>query len=117
MLIVAIVLGAINAGAQTTKVSEKKASDWEEIQVVDIPQGVDIQWGTTKSGNPKAWIVVSGMNVSIPPSSAKKFQAGETQLVLVKWKNKETGKLKYSTRQKSSSRTSNIKDVDLTKVF
>lgn len=113
--IVAILCGALLA----LNLSAKGNSNWVVEQTTIIPQSVTINEGTTRNGNPKCWIVVEGMNVSVSPSNASKFRAGEVQLELVKWRNSENNKVRYSTRQvggkKSSS--SSTKDLDLKSLF
>lgn len=98
-----------------------KNSPWKEIQTVEIPAGTPINHGTTRGGNPKAWIVIDGnVNVSVSPKSAEKFEAGEVRLELVKWQHSETKAFKYSTRQirtSSASSSKESKNIDLGKVF
>ena len=97
----------------------RENSPWKEIQTVEIPAGTTINHGTTRTGNPKAWIVVDGINVSVSPKSAEKFEAGEIKLELVKWQNTETKKFRYSVRQiKSGNTTSNAdKNINLSTLF
>lgn len=97
-----------------------KNSPWREVQCVEIPAGTTINHGTTSKGNPKAWIEIEGVKVSVSPSNAQKFEAGQVKLELVKWYNDTTKKYKYSTRQVksgTSSSTSGEKNVDISKVF
>lgn len=97
----------------------RENSPWKEIQCVEIPAGTIINHGTTRSGNPKAWVVIDGMNVAVSPKSAEKFEAGQIKLELVKWQNSETKKFRYSTRQvkDGSSKTNADKDINLNGVF
>lgn len=96
----------------------KKASDWSEVQTVVIPAGQTINEGVTKSGNPKFWFEFDEIGkVSVSPSSAAKYQSGETQLVLVKWYNATTDKYRYSVRQNGGSRGKEVKNVDLGRLF
>ena len=97
----------------------RENSPWKEIQTVEIPAGTTINHGTTKSGNPKAWIVIDGVNVAVSPKSAEKFEAGEIKLELVKWQHSETKKFRYSVRQiKSGNTTSNAdKNINLSTLF
>lgn len=100
--------------------SAPKNSPWKEIQSVEIPSGTQIHEGTTRSGNPKCWIVIDGdTKVSVSPKSAEKFKAGQVKLELVKWQNLETGKFKYSTRQVkgSGASTKESKNIDLRRAF
>lgn len=101
--------------------SARENSPWREIQTVEIPAGTTINHGTTRGGNPKAWIVIGGnVNVSVSPKSAEKFEAGEVRLELVKWYRDDTKAYKYSTRQVKSSKVSSSKEsknIDLGRVF
>ena len=95
-----------------------KNSPWREVQVVEIPQSVQIHTGVTKNGNPKAWIELPEIgNVSVSPTNAEKFKAGTVKLELVKWYNDTTKKYRYSTRQVKSSSTSEKQNIDLSGVF
>ena len=96
-----------------------KNSPWREIQTVEILAGTTINHGTTRSGNPKAWITIEGINVSVSPKSAEKFEAGQVKLELVKWQNTETKAYKYSTRQKGGRTASKkeTKNINLSGVF
>lgn len=106
-----IVLGMVGLHA-------KEESPWKEIQSVVLPQSVEIHEGTTRNGNPKAWIEIDGVNVSVSPTSAKKFKAGEIQLELVKWFNNDTKKYRYSTRiVKQSTESKGDKNIDLKGLF
>ena len=109
----ATVFSGINSNAQ-----EKKDSPWVEIQQVDIPAGQNVCEGVTKNGNPKFWFEFSSIgNVTVSASSAAKYKSGETTLVLVKWENKETGKFKYSIRQKYGRTSKVTPNVDLNTLF
>lgn len=115
-LAIALIVGLMSVMG----LSARENSPWKEIQCVEIPAGTTINHGTTRSGNPKAWIVIEGINVSVSPKSAEKFEAGEVRLELVKWQNTETKKFKYSTRQVKSSKVSSSKEdknIDLGRVF
>ena len=109
----ATMVSGINSNAQ-----EKKESPWVEVQQVDIPAGQDIQEGVTKSGNPKFWFDFPSIGkVTVSASSAAKYKRGETDLVLVKWENKETGKFKYSIRQKYGRTAKVTPNIDLNNLF
>ena len=73
-----------------------EAKPKKEVQSVTIPQSAMVYEGVTKSGNPKYWIEVSGVKVSISKSNAEKLKRGE-KILLVKWVD-ENGKYSYSTR-------------------
>jgi hypothetical protein len=110
----ATMVSGINSNAQ----EQKKESPWVEIQQVDIPAGQDIQEGVTKSGNPKFWFDFPSIGkVTVSASNAAKYKSGETVLVLVKWENKETGKFKYSIRQKYGRKAKVTPNVDLNNLF
>ena len=114
--IVLLIVGLISS----VGLSARENSPWKEIQSVEIPAGTTNNHGTTRTGNPKAWIVVDGINVPVSPKSAEKFEAGTVKLELVKWQNSETKKYRYSTRQVKSGNTSTSngdKNVDITKIF
>lgn len=112
--IVAILCGALLA----LNLSAKGNTNWVVEQTVVLPSTVQINEGTTRNGNPKCWIVVEGMNVSVSPSNAAKFKNGEVQLELVKWRNSETNKVRYSTRQIGERKSSTpTKDIDLKSLF
>lgn len=96
----------------------KTNSNWKETQTVVIPQSVEIHEGVTRGGNPKFWIEIDDIQVSVSPSNATKFKNNEVKLELVKWQNTETGKIRYSTRQvKGKSSKKETKNIDLTGLF
>jgi hypothetical protein len=110
----ATVFSCVTANAQEVK----KESPWVEVQVVDIPFEAVIHEGVTKNGNPKFWFEFSNIgNVTVSPGNAEKFKKQETVLVLVKWENKETGKFKYTTRQKNGRTAKVTPNVDLNTLF
>ena len=92
-----------------------EAKPKKEVQSVAIPQSTLVYEGVTKSGNPKYWIEVSGVKVSITKSNAEKLKRGE-KILLVKWVD-ENGKYSYSTRcgTKSSAKSS-TPNLDLSKI-
>lgn len=91
-------------------------SKWVEMQCIDIPPKAHVHEGTTKTGNEKYWFEFELIGkISIPPSSAKKYMAGEVTLQLVKWYNKETKEYKYTVRQKRG--TKETKNIDLLTIF
>lgn len=89
-----------------------EATPKKEVQSVAIPQSTLVYEGVTKSGNPKYWIEVSGVKVSISKSNAEKLKRGE-KVLLVKWVD-ENGKYSYSTRY-GGSKTS-TPNLDLSKI-
>lgn len=112
LVILAVIMGVNFAVAQQTK----KESPWTEIQVVEIPQGQRIYEGITKNGNPKYWFEFGELKVNVSPGSAIKYKEGATKLLLVKWQHKDTGKYKYSIRQKEGAKK-NTPNVDLNILF
>ena len=115
--IVALIIGLMSA----VGLSARENSLWREVQTVVIPQSVQIHTGVTKSGNPKAWIELPEVGkVTVSPTSAEKFKAGDVQLELVKWYRDDTKAYKYSVRQVKGSKTpskSASKDVNLMGLF
>lgn len=116
-LIVALIVGLMSV----VGLSARENSPWREVQTIIIPQSVNIYTGVTKSGNPKAWIELPEIGkVTVSPTSAEKFKAGDVQLELVKWYRDDTKAYKYSVRQVKGSKTSSksaSKDVNLSGVF
>lgn len=112
LVILAVILGINFAVAQQTT----KESPWIEIQVVEIPQGQRIYEGLTKTGNPKYWFEFGELKVNVSPGSAIKYKEGVTKLLLVKCQHKDTGKYKYSIRQKERVKK-NTPNVDLNSLF
>jgi hypothetical protein len=82
---------------------DKTKSEWVEKNTVEIPYSVEINVGTTKSGNPKYWIDIEDISVSVSAGNYEKFIKKEIVLVLVEWYNPITGKYKYTTRQKAKA--------------
>lgn len=111
-----VILAVVVCGINTMVAQEKKESPWKEVQVVEIPAGQTIHEGITKNGNPKFWFEFGEIKVNVSPGSAAKYKANTTTLLLVKWQHSETGKYKYSTRQKSAAKKS-TPNVDLTNLF
>lgn len=98
------------ASAQTTAKSE-----WIEQTTVEIPYDVEINTGVTKNGNPKYWIDIEDVNVTVSPGNYEKFIKKEIVLVLVEWYNPTTGKYKYTTRQKAKSNV--VKKLNLDELW
>lgn len=111
-----VILAVVVCGINTMVAQDKKESPWKEIQVIDIPAGQTVHEGVTKNGNPKFWFEFGDIKVNVSPGSAAKYKANQVTLLLVKWQHSETGKFKYSTRQKSAAKKS-TPDVDLTNLF
>lgn len=115
--IMVVAMATVFSGLILNAQEVKKESPWVEVQVVDIPFGQTIHTGLTKSGNPKAWFEFGDLKVTVSNSNAAKYSKQEVELVLVKWQHKETGKFKYSTRQKNGRVTKVTPNVDITKLF
>lgn len=112
LVILAVILGVNFAVAQQTK----NESPWAEIQVVEIPAGQPIHAGVTSKGNPKYWFTFGDLDITVSRSNATKYKSGEITLLLVKWQHKNTGKYKYSIRQKERAKK-NTPNVDLNSLF
>lgn len=92
-----------------------EAKPKKEVQTTVIPSTVKVYEGTTKNGNPKYWIEVSGVKVTISKSNADKLKQGQPVL-LVKWVD-ENGKYSYSTRYGGQGRgKSTTPNLDLTSI-
>lgn len=113
-VLMSLLVASVIAGAQTTKTSEEKSII---LQTVEVSPGTTIHEGVTKNGNPKYWIVLSSgsqsVNISVSPTNAAKFKAGQIRLEIVKRQNKSTGKISYSTRQIGGRTTKTTPDIDL----
>ena len=76
------------------------ASDWKEIQSVEVPQGTPIYYNTNHdTGKTKYCIYINGIGVNVSETNAKAFVAGMRRLELVKWYNVKTDSYKYTIRQ------------------
>lgn len=113
LLVIAVALMSV---VNTVVAQQKQDSPWKEVQVVDIPSNLPIYQGVTKNGNPKYWFDFKGLQVTVSPGSAAKYKDNTTTLLLVKWQHQESGKIKYSTRQKSVAKN-NTPNIDLNKLF
>ena len=111
-----LVILAVALGINVAVAQQKEESPWKEIQVVEIPAGQTVYEGVTQKGNPKFWFEFGEIKVTIPIGSATKYKANQVTLLLVKWQHSETGKYRYSTRQKSAAKKS-TPNVDLTNLF
>ena len=114
ILVIAVV--ALMSVVNTVVAQQKQDSPWKEVQVVEIPAGQTIHEGVTKNGNPKFWFEFGEIKVNVSPGSATKYKANQVTLLLVKWQHSETGKYKYSCRQKSVAKKS-TPNVDLNNLF
>lgn len=112
ILVIAVALMSV----VTVVAQQKQDSPWKEVQVVEIPAGQTVHEGVTKNGNPKFWFEFGEIKVNVSPGSASKYKANQVTLLLVKWQHSETGKYKYSTRQKSVAKKS-TPNIDLNNLF
>jgi hypothetical protein len=113
IIVIAVALMSV---VNTVVAQQKQDSPWKEVQVVEIPAGQTIHEGVTKNGNPKFWFEFGEIKVNVSPSSVIKYKDNTTTLLLVKWQHSETGKYKYSTRQKSTAKKA-TPDIDLNSLF
>lgn len=113
IIVIAVALMSV---VNTVVAQQKQDSPWKEVQVVEIPAGQTVHEGVTKNGNPKFWFEFGEIKVNVSPGSAAKYKTNQVTLLLVKWQHSETGKYKYSTRQKSAAKKS-TPNVDLTNLF
>lgn len=88
------------------------AANWREVDCVDVPSTTTMYYDVKESGKVSYYIVIKDFSVSVSKTNAEKFLAKRIKLELVKWYNPDTGKFKYTTRQKFG-----MTDVDLRKVF
>lgn len=113
ILVIAVALMSV---VNTVVAQQKQDSPWKEVQVVEIPAGQTVYEGVTQKGNPKFWFEFGEIKVNVSPGSASKYKANQVTLLLVKWQHQETGKIKYSCRQKSAAKKS-TPNVDLNNLF
>lgn len=91
-------------------------SVWQERQCIDLPKGIVVYEGVTKSGNPKYWLEFDQIGkVTVSPSNAKSYKSGSITLQLVKWYNKDTNSYKYTIRKKKGVKQT--KNIDLLTIF
>ena len=76
------------------------ASDWKEVQAVEIPQETPIYYNVdNNTGKIKYYIYVDDMTVNVSETNVKAFLVGTRKLELVKWYNPKTNSYKYTVRQ------------------
>lgn len=86
------------------------SAKWVEQQTRTINNPV-VHQGTTKSGNVKYYIVISD-GVKDKEVSVSKGNASASQIVLVKWVDDETNKVRYSTRSAKQKQTTPNFDIN-----
>lgn len=88
------------------------ASDWKEVQCVEIPQETPVYYNTNlETGKTKYCIYIQGHAVNVSETNAKEFLAGRRRLELVKWYSSLKDAYKYTIRQLKP------KDIDLNQIF
>lgn len=110
LIIFAVMLIAFNAYAGG------KQSPWKELQSVVISPSTKIYEGVNSKGNPKYWIMLTDIEVSISQTNIDHLISGDANIELVKWFNPETGKYKYTTRKQKTPKKE-VPNIDLTRVF
>lgn len=76
------------------------ASDWKEVQCVEIPQGTPVYYNTdSETGKTKYCIYIQGHAVNVSETNAKEFSAGRRRLEVVKWYSSSKDAYKYTIRQ------------------
>ena len=90
------IIALIGALLLSTLLVEAKPK--KEVQSAVLPSTTVVYEGVTKNGNPKYWVEIQGVKVSISKSNADKLQKGE-EILIIKWVD-ENGKYSYSTRCK-----------------
>ena len=88
--------------------------EWVETDCIEIPQGLEIFSGITKSGNPKYWFEIDGVKVFISPTNKEHYINNTCTILLVEWYNAIKDMYKYTTRQKKETKQS--KRINLEKI-
>lgn len=108
-IIFAIAFCATPANAQSTQ----NKTEWVEVNSVDLPEGIEIFSGISRSGNPKYWIEIEGIKVFLSPTNKEHYVNGTATIILVEWYNKSLDRYKYTTRQKKQSKQSKRINLNL----
>lgn len=87
------------------------ASDWKELQTIEIPSETPVYHTRTDSGKIKYCIYIEGHAVNVSETNAKEFLAGRRRLELVKWYSNSKDAYKYTIRQLKP------KNIDLNQIF
>lgn len=88
------------------------ASDWMEVQCVEISQGTPVYYNTdSRTGKTKYTIYINGFGVSVSETNAKEFIAGRRRLEVVKWYSGSKDAYKYTIRQLKP------KNINLNQIF
>lgn len=109
-IIFAVAFCATPANAQSTQ----DKTEWVEVNSVDLPEGIEVFSGISRSGNPKYWIEIEGIKVFLSPTNKEHYTNGTATIVLVEWYNSTLDRYKYTTRQKKQSKQS--KRINLEKI-
>ena len=88
------------------------ASDWKEIQAVEILQGTPVYYNTnSETGKIKYCIYIQGHAINVSETNAKEFLAGRRRLEVVKWYSDSKDAYKYTIRQLKP------KDINLNQIW
>lgn len=109
-IIFAVAFCATPANAQSTQ----DKTEWVEVNSVDLPEGIEVFSGISRSGNPKYWIEIEGIKVFLSSTNKEHYINGTATIVLVEWYNNTLDRYKYTTRQKKQSKQS--KRINLEKI-
>lgn len=109
-IIFAVAFCATPANAQSTQ----DKTEWVEVNSIDLPEGIEVFSGISRSGNPKYWIEIEGIKVFLSPTNKEHYTNGTATIVLVEWYNNTLDRYKYTTRQKKQSKQS--KRINLEKI-
>lgn len=99
-IIFAVAFCATPANAQSTQ----DKTEWVEVNSVDLPEGIEVFSGISRSGNPKYWIEIEGIKVFLSPTNKEHYINGTATIVLVEWYNNTLDRYKYTTKQKKQSK-------------
>lgn len=99
------------SSAQSTPTQTEK--EWVEINIVELPEGIEVFSGITREGNPKYWVEIQGIKVFLSATNKEHYINGTKTLLLVEWYNKYLDRYKYTIRQKNKTITNKIKLEEL----
>ena len=91
-------------------------SEWQKIQEIEIPEGLEIQSGINSEGVPKYWFQFDDVKVFINAETHRDYIEGNVTLILTEWKVIKTDKYRYTIRRKDSKMSSNGK-ININKLF
>lgn len=114
MIILGIVFAVAFCATPANAQSTQDKTEWVEVNSVDLPEGIEVFSGISRSGNPKYWIEIEGIKVFLSPTNKEHYINGTATIVLVEWYNNTLDRYKYTTRQKKQSKQS--KRINLEKI-